>query len=134
MRIQLSLSILALIGCTSQPPEQVVPRAAGGRADLVATVSCLHIEDSPRLAIAIANVGDFAAAASRTMVQFGSDPASSVMRATGSIAAKGVRSFELDFPAACERTECTWNVTVDAGREVDEADEGNNSASGRCGG
>jgi hypothetical protein len=132
VRIQLSLSILALIGCTSQPPEQAAPRAAGALADLVAAVSCMRTEDSPRLAVAIANVGDVAAVASRTLVEFGSDPATSVMRATGSIAAKGVRSFELDFPAACERLECSWKVTVDAGQEVDEADEGNNSASGRC--
>ena len=132
MRIQLSLSILALIGCTSQPPEQAAPRAAGALADLVAAVSCMRTEDSPRLAVAIANVGDVAAVASRTLVEFGSDPATSVMRATGAIAAKGVRSFELDFPAACERLECSWKVTVDAGQGVDEADEGNNSASGRC--
>jgi len=132
VRTQLSLSILALIGCTSQPPEEAAPRVASARADLVATASCMRSEDSPRLTVAIANVGDFAASASRTLVQFGSEPTSTVVRSTGSIAAKRVRSFELDFPAACDRVECTWKVTVDAGHEVDEADEGNNTASGRC--
>jgi subtilase family serine protease len=145
------LAIAALAAaCTSSSPE---PKPRGGAKvaanvaahvaanvaanvadlpDLIASGSCSHVEDTLKLAVAVSNLGNQPAARSATRVEFRSDGVSSVARPTRTIAPHAVASFEIEFPAACSRTECTWKVTADSDNQVEETDEANNSFAGRC--
>ncbi|HUQ73949.1 MAG TPA: CARDB domain-containing protein, partial [Burkholderiales bacterium] len=128
--------VFAVLGaaCTSSVPEPkplAVAKTTGG-PDLVASGSCSHVEDALKLAVAVANVGSGRAAPSATRVEFRSDAVSTLARATHAIAPRGVASFEIDFPADCSRTECTWQVTADSDNQVEETNEANNTYAGRC--
>jgi len=117
--------------CSSSSQEQQVA-ASSGRPDLVVSASCHRVEDMPFLDVAVTNVGSAFAGGSTTRIEFSLDPGASVARATRSIAAHSVASFELEMPAACSRADCGWKVTADSANQVLESDEMNNTLAGHC--
>jgi len=126
-----ALVAAALAACSSSAPEQKVA-ASAGRPDLVVSASCHRVEDIPYLDVAVSNVGSAFAGRSTTRVEFSLDAGASVARATRSIAAHSVASFELEMPAACARADCGWKITADSASQVAESDEMNNTLSGHC--
>ena len=132
---RLSILVTALAAaCSSSSPE---PQPLGARPkvelpDLIVSGSCLRVEDTLKLAIAVANRGHAAAAPSATRVEFDADPAADFVRRTRFIAAHAFDTFEIEMPAACTKMGCRWTVSTDSANQVPESDEANNTFAGRC--
>jgi len=81
--------------------------------------------------IRIRNRGTVDAPASITRVEF--FPGGVFLLSTPAIPASGTVDLPpLDFPAGCSDPDCDFTITVDFNNDVNESDEGNNIAVGRC--
>ena len=95
---------------------------------------CNRVIEGPnqgKLVVTVKNQGTVDAPASVTTVEF--IPGGAVQIATPPIAAgASVDLPPLTFPIGCFNPDCNFRITVDSGSQVNESNEGNNSASGTC--
>jgi subtilase family serine protease len=132
-RILILVPVLAAACSASSPePKPVLGRAPSELPDLVVSASCLRVEDTKRLAVAVSNPGKLAAAPSVTRVDIDADAYETFVHRTRAIAVRSFDTFEFDLPVACSRADCRWKITVDSANQVIESDETNNIAAGRC--
>lgn len=99
------------------------------KADLVPIPTC-QLDSSGRLKVRVENRGTVTAQASSTRVEF--FPGGVFILNTPSISPSGSAEMPLDIPSQCWNSDCDYEIKVDFGNQVDEANEGNNSASGAC--
>lgn len=78
----------------------------------------------------VCNQGNGPAGPSTTTVDFGGH--GSVDVPTPAIPAGGCVEVRAPIPAGCFDPDCEFRIIVDSGNAVDESDETNNVASGRC--
>ncbi len=91
---------------------------------------CRIEQDRRQLRVTVKNQGNENAAASKTMVTFGNIP---VTVDTPAIPAGGSVDLLFKVPTNCFQPDCSFNITVDSGNQVNESNnEGNNSANGGC--
>ncbi len=115
--------------------ERVAPRAlrAQGKPDLVPVPdpngNFCRVK-SGKLLVEVKNQGSAPAAGSTTTVEFGNDGSAS--QPTPPIPAGGSVDLLFDIPPGCFRPDCSFKIIVDSGNQVDEANEGNNTATGAC--
>lgn len=128
-----------LSACPGPPPEP-----PSGNPDLVPVPQILSFtplsvdfckrDSAGKLVVTVRNQGSGNASASKTAVEFfpgGIVPTGGI--ATEAIPAGEVKEVAFDIPAGCFNPDCEFRITVDAGNNVSEgANEGNNSADGRC--
>jgi CARDB len=88
-----------------------------------------RMEPGGKLRVTIKNQGNEDAGASKTMVTFGE---TQVTLDTPAISAGGSVDVLFEVPAGCFRPDCSFRITVDSNYQVNEFDEGNNSAAGGC--
>jgi hypothetical protein len=82
------------------------------------------------LRVTVKNQGNENAAASKTAVTFGNIP---VTVDTPAIPAGGSVDLLFKVPTNCFQPDCSFNITVDSGNQVNESsNEGNNGANGGC--
>ncbi len=93
------------------------------------TTSC-QFDARGELVITILNQGKKEAKATTTEVVFGALPA--IRLPTRPILPGESASVTFPVPDDCYQPECQFRITADANNEVEELDEGNNSAQGRC--
>ena len=91
---------------------------------------CQRAGEGKTLFVTVKNQGAGDAAGSTTTVQFGSG--GPVSMATAPIPAGGTTQIMFDIPTGCFNPDCPFTITVDTNKEVNESDEGNNSADGIC--
>jgi CARDB len=119
--------------------ERVPPRRLGspGKPDLVPVNP--NPQQGPvgfcqgkegKLVVTVKNQGAADADTSTTTVAFANaQPAS---QPTPPIAAGGATDLSFEIPGACFKPDCAFKITADSGSQVDESDESNNTADGRC--
>lgn len=111
--------------------------ACGRRADLTtfspsagpARVDCL-LDEKGRLAVTVTNQGKRDCKATTTEIVFASLPP--VRLPTRPVGRGTSVSVFYPIPDVCFAPQCRFEVRVDAKDEVQEANEGNNSAAGLC--
>ncbi|MFX0108932.1 MAG: CARDB domain-containing protein [Candidatus Hodarchaeota archaeon] len=117
----------------------VILSACAGKPDLLPVkppdspevVGFCQQDDQGRLIVTVRNQGNADAPPSTTTVEF--TPGGSFPLPTPAIPAGGsVDLSPLSIPAECFDADCEFKITVDSLNKVDESDEGNNSANGRC--
>jgi Concanavalin A-like lectin/glucanases superfamily/CARDB len=112
--------------------ERVPKRAVQGgvgKPDLVPVPQCNRQGDTGLL-ITIKNQGTANAGPSKTVVDFG--PLGVFSQPTPGIVAGGSVDVPFTIPAHCFNPDCHYKITADAGNDVDESDEANNSAASVC--
>jgi hypothetical protein len=107
---------------------------APGKPDLIPVpgpAGFCQVDGAGRLIIKIRNQGTTSASGSMTKVEFCSGPGQVVVTLnTPPIDPGAVVELNVDFPPGC--ADRSFTITVDSSNQVDEIDEGNNSASGQC--
>ena len=101
-----------------------------GRPDLSGPISFCKTDDNHRLMVTVKNQGNADAAASTTTVEF--NPGGSVSIATPAIPAGGTVDLSFTIPSGCFNPDCDFTITVDSKNDINESNEGNNSAKGIC--
>ena len=122
------LVAIALSGCT-------VDLMVVGKADLSGPPSfCKLVKEGPdkgKLVVTVKNQGTAAAPASTTTVEF--SPGGSFQLPTPAIPAGGsVDLTPLKIPGVCFNPDCDFKITLDSNGQVNESNEGNNTADGNC--
>ena len=89
---------------------------------------CSENKDA-RLSVLVKNQGTVDALSTVTAVQFGT----TVLTASTRAIRPGYSTAVLfDIPRACFQPDCHFQITVDADKQVDESNEGNNTVEGVC--
>ncbi len=136
--ILVSLSLMAAIALSNcQPPgpagsADLVP---SGRSDISAPLSfCKLVTEGPdkgKLMVTVKNQGTTAAPASATLLEF--SPGGPLQVSTPAIpAGASVDLGPLSAPGGCYNPDCEFKITVDSNNQINESNEGNNSANGQC--
>lgn len=86
--------------------------------------------DKGKLIVTVKNNGASAAPVSTTKVEF--IPGGSFSLPTPPVPMKGSVDLKVAIPNTCWSGGCYFVITVDSDHAVDEDDEGNNTAEGRC--
>ena len=106
-----------------------------GLPDLVplpGTYGFCQTDDQGRLIVTVKNQGTTSASSSSTKVEF--IPGGTFYLNTPTIASGETAQMTLDIPSSCWNSDCDFRITVDDYNQVNEANEGNNSAMGACAG
>jgi subtilase family serine protease len=87
-------------------------------------------QNKGKLVVTVKNIGSSEAPPTTTSILF--IPGGQFQFPTPSIPTK--RSIDLisDVPEACRRGDCDFIIIVDSDAQLDEDDEGNNTANGHC--
>lgn len=86
--------------------------------------------DGNELVVRIKNNGTEAAPASTTRVTFEGN--NTMELPTPQIPANGMVEVKFAIPSGCHNPDCDFTITVDAQAQVQEGNETNNTAEGRC--
>lgn len=100
-----------------------------GKPDLIPIPTC-QTDSQGRLIVRVKNQGTVSAAASVTKVEF--FPGGVFNLNFPSIAVGATAEVPLPIPGLCWNADCDYHITVDLFNQIDEANEGNNSAPGAC--
>ena len=94
-------------------------------------VGFCRLDGNGKLVIRVRNQGAVEAPASITKIEF--SPGGVFLLETPAIPASGsVDLGPFNFPAGCSDPDCDFTITVDFNNQVNESNEGNNIAPGRC--
>jgi hypothetical protein len=119
--------VVLLRACQQQQGADLVPAVPAGAPNNV-TGFC----KSPNVAVRVQNIGRSAVNRETSVqVEFPSGP--STPQNVGPIPPGGFSEEKLfPIPANCFRPDCSFRITVDSGQAVQETNETNNTAPGRC--
>lgn len=120
------LGLQAVPGITKKKSPDLVPFSPSGTDP----IAFCRLEQNTLLRVTVRNQGNDNAPASKTTVTFVNKP---FTLDTPPIPAGG--SVDLLFslpPAGCFSPDCLFKITVDSNNQVNETNEGNNNADGRC--
>ncbi len=122
-----ALAVLIFVGCGNNKPD-LVPANPTGMA-----LFC-NIDDQGNLKVYVENQGTAQATGSEVEVNFsmGSGTFTTVRGATGPIAPGATDDVIINIPLGCFNPDCDFTITVDVVNTVQESNEGNNTADGRC--
>ncbi len=122
-----ALAVLICVGCGNNKPD-LVPANPTGMA-----LFC-NIDDQGNLKVYVENQGTAQAAGSELEVRFdmGSGTFTAARGATGPIAPGSTDDVMIGIPTGCFNPDCDFTITVDVVNTVQESNEGNNNADGRC--
>ncbi len=119
---------------TTLQVERVCPRPPDvGKPDLIPVPNeegSFCKRDGNTLIVTVKNQGTRAAGTSVTAVDFGRY--GKVTQPTPSLAPNASVDLSFPIPRGCHDPDCEFDITVDADDDVNESDEGNNTASGSC--
>ena len=90
---------------------------------------CRIEQGGTRLRVSVKNQGNANAGISKTTIVFSN---TSSTLDTPAIPAGGSVDLLFNVPIGCSSLNCSFRITVDSVNQVDESNEGNNSASGSC--
>lgn len=119
---------------TTMQVECVFPRPPDvGKPDLIPVPNkegSFCKRDGNTLIVTVKNQGTRDAGTSVTVVDFGRY--GKVTQPTPSLAPNASVDLSFPIPRGCHDPDCEFDITVDADDDVNESDEGNNTASGTC--
>ena len=114
---------------------------ASGQADLIPVpqifsfdppnFSFCKLDSEGKLVVTVRNQGDAQAPTSKVLVTF-SPGGPSPKQDTGPISASDSVDLAFDIPAGCFTADCAFTISVNDDNQVDESEDGNNTASGTC--
>ncbi len=102
-----------------------------GRPDLTGPPSSCKIDKQGYLIVTVKNQGTANAPASTTTIVF--SPGGSFDLPTPAIPKGGSIDLQLlQVPAGCYNPDCSFKITVDSKKQIQESNEANNTAGGSC--
>lgn len=113
-------------GTASERVPDLVPYSPLGAAP---AAFCRIEQGGQWLRVTIKNQGNSDTDSSKAMVTFGN---TSIELDTPSIPSGGSVDLLFRVPASCFNPDCFFKINVDSDSQVNESDEGNNSANGQC--
>ena len=120
------LELKPLAGTPKEKAIDLVPFSPSGNTP---DAFCRMEQGNKLLRVTVKNQGTDNAGASKTKVSFGE---STLTLDTPPIPSGGSVDLLFQVPSNCFQPDCSFRITVDSNNQVNEANEGNNTASGGC--